>query len=468
MKPSSNIGKIIQCALYDRVSSDLQVRDGLSLDAQREALTNYANAHGYQIVDYYSDEGITARKKMQNRKELQRLLNDVKADKIDLILVTKLDRWFRNIKDYHNTQAILEAHSCNWKTIFEEYDTTTANGRFAINIMLSVNENECDRDSDRIKEVFAYKRRNGEVLSGAHASFGYRTENKKFIKDEKSKPIVEDFFRHYFTFFSKRKTVNYILQKYGENSPSESTLMYMFKNPVYYGHAYGKDNFCDAYITKDQFDLIKKSGTLKVYEGNNDPYIFSGLIKCPLCGHNFSGYQHKTKKKSGKVYISPVYHCKTKQRSKLLCQGGIDIYESTVEKYMLAHMEESIHELQNSRIAFCLQLQQDTGSNPMNELDRLQKELHRLNILFQKGRIEEAYYDNQYELLSSRIQGCKDMLDHASGRSLEPLIDAFSGNWKETYQKLDKEHKRAFWHDKLESIQINPDTHKICGFKFLQ
>ena len=170
--------KKIRCALYDRVSTDIQVKDGLSLDAQRAALVDHAQSHGYEIVDFYTDEGITARKNMQNRKELVRLLNDVKADKIDLILVTKLDRWFRNIKDYHNTQAILEAHNCNWKTIFEQYDTSTSNGRFAINIMLSVNENECDRDSERIREVFAYKRRKNEILSGSHASFGYKAETR--------------------------------------------------------------------------------------------------------------------------------------------------------------------------------------------------------------------------------------------------------------------------------------------------
>ena len=110
----------IRCAIYDRVSTELQAKEGLSLDAQKEALTDYAVSHGYEIVDYYADEGLTARKKMQNRKDLMRLLRDVEADRIDLILVTKLDRWFRNIKDYHNTQAILEAHHCNWKTIFEE------------------------------------------------------------------------------------------------------------------------------------------------------------------------------------------------------------------------------------------------------------------------------------------------------------------------------------------------------------
>ena len=87
-------------ALYVRVSTMEQKINGLSLDAQREALTKYAKEKGYSIVDIYADEGITARKQLKNRKDLQRLLSDVKKDKIDLILVTKLDRWFRNIKDY--------------------------------------------------------------------------------------------------------------------------------------------------------------------------------------------------------------------------------------------------------------------------------------------------------------------------------------------------------------------------------
>ena len=211
--------KTIRCALYDRVSTDSQVENGISLDTQRDALTEYAHKHGYQIVGYYSDEGITARKKMQNRKELLRLLDDVRHDKIDLILVTKLDRWFRNIKDYHNTQAILEAHNCNWKTIFEDYDTSTSNGRFAINIMLSVNENECDRDSERIKSVFSYKKKNRELVSGAPA-YGYITKDKKLVKDPATKHIVEDVISYYFMYFSKRNTIYYIQEKYKDLAPS--------------------------------------------------------------------------------------------------------------------------------------------------------------------------------------------------------------------------------------------------------
>ena len=89
-----------RAAIYIRVSTEEQAVHGLSLEAQKEALLQHAKERGYSIVDIYADEGITARKKLSNRKELQRLLNDVKKDKVDVILVTKLDRWFRNIKDY--------------------------------------------------------------------------------------------------------------------------------------------------------------------------------------------------------------------------------------------------------------------------------------------------------------------------------------------------------------------------------
>ena len=120
---------MIRVALYIRVSTDEQKLHGLSLDSQKEALISYANKHNMQIVDIYADEGITARKALNKRLQFQRLMSDVQDGKIDLILVTKLDRWFRNIKDYHNTQEILEKHNCNWRTIYESYDTSTSRSK---------------------------------------------------------------------------------------------------------------------------------------------------------------------------------------------------------------------------------------------------------------------------------------------------------------------------------------------------
>ena len=121
-----------RAALYIRVSTDEQARHGLSLGEQRADLERYANAHHYTIVGIYADEGSTARKALSRRKELQRLLDDVRDDKIDIILFKCLDRWFRNIRDYYKVQDILDAHHVDWEGTQERYNTTTTNGRLML------------------------------------------------------------------------------------------------------------------------------------------------------------------------------------------------------------------------------------------------------------------------------------------------------------------------------------------------
>ena len=113
---------MLRTALYIRVSTEEQAQNGLSLEAQDHVLTDYAKNNDLFIVGRYVDEGITARKTMTKRTALMRLLDDVKQDKIDLIIFTKLDRWFRNIYEYYKAQEILDAHGVNWKTIMEQYD----------------------------------------------------------------------------------------------------------------------------------------------------------------------------------------------------------------------------------------------------------------------------------------------------------------------------------------------------------
>ena len=193
------MSKIPRCAIYIRVSTEEQHLNGLSLPAQKKALTEFAEKNNYTIVGCYADEGISARKPMKHRRGLLLLLEDVKRDKIDMILVTKLDRWFRNIKDYNITEEILQTHNCHWKTIYENYDSSTANGQMVINIMLSVNQAECDRTSERIKAVLDYKRSIGEVTSGRCACYGYRVVNNRLVKDDAVKHIIEDAYNHYFT-----------------------------------------------------------------------------------------------------------------------------------------------------------------------------------------------------------------------------------------------------------------------------
>ena len=92
-------------ACYPRVSTEEQKLRGLSIEAQREALDAWAEASGVQVAGHYIDAGISARKSAAKRPELQRLLSDVEAGLIDLVVFTKLDRWFRNIAEYYKCES---------------------------------------------------------------------------------------------------------------------------------------------------------------------------------------------------------------------------------------------------------------------------------------------------------------------------------------------------------------------------
>ena len=122
----------LRVALYVRVSGQEQAIKGLSLEAQQEDLEEYARERGWVIVGVYIDAAKTARKRLGKRTNFLRMLEDVKQDKVDLILFTRLDRWFRSVADYYKAIEVLEAHHCGWLTTQEQYDTTTVGGRLYI------------------------------------------------------------------------------------------------------------------------------------------------------------------------------------------------------------------------------------------------------------------------------------------------------------------------------------------------
>ena len=188
---------VLRVALLTRVSSSEQVSRGYSLQAQETALVEYANNNHMKIVGIYRDEGHSARKPILKRPVMLQLLEDVKTGKFDRILFTKLDRWFRNVSEYHAIQAILDKHNVSWQAILEDYQTVTADGRLKVNIMLSVAENEADRTSERIKFVFNAKKANKECYFKVPK--GYIAENidgiRRVVKDPECKHIMEDFFR---------------------------------------------------------------------------------------------------------------------------------------------------------------------------------------------------------------------------------------------------------------------------------
>ncbi|TQW85092.1 recombinase family protein, partial [Clostridioides difficile] len=102
-------------ALYIRVSTEEQVLHGDSIRTQTEALEQYSKDNNFIIVDKYIDEGYSATN--LKRPNLKRMIEDVKNNKIDLVMITKIDRLSRGVKNYYKIMETLEKHKCDWKTI---------------------------------------------------------------------------------------------------------------------------------------------------------------------------------------------------------------------------------------------------------------------------------------------------------------------------------------------------------------
>lgn len=453
---------MIRCALYPRVSTEEQHMNGLSLPAQRQALEEYAERMNYQIAGIYADEGISARKPVSKRPALLRLLQDVKENKIDIILVTKLDRWFRNIKEYQLTQEILEAHNCYWKTIFEDYDTSTANGQMVVNIMLAVAQNEADRTSERIKTVFAYKESIGEVKTGMCAPYGYRIVQNQIRKDPDAAPIVQEAYAHYFKCYSVRKVYTHLLEQYGSFAPSFNKVDRLFKNEKYCGRWRENPQYCEPYITPEQFDKIQSVKNSRTFSLSGEAYIFSGLIRCPLCGRHYTGAKNNRILKDGSVSRRKQYRCLPKYNAPNSHKGGTPILtEKYVEKFMLEHVVEQLNEeILETRKHTALE-----KSKPETSQASIRAELDRLNTMYQKGRISEEYYDSQYASLSEQLDKLK--INAAAMEAYAPLQKVFSGNWQAVYCELNAEHRNAFWKSVVKEIYLDMDTRKIAGFQFL-
>lgn len=444
---------MIRVALYIRVSTQEQSLHGLSLESQKDALISYANSHNMQIVDVYADEGITARKALNKRLEFQRLISDVKQGKIDLILVTKLDRWFRNIKDYHNTQEILEKYNCNWRTIYESYDTSTASGRLHINIMLSVNQDECDRTSERIKAVFEHKKDKKEATTGA-MPLGYKVVDKKIVKDEALAPLVNDVFDYFETHNNKNGTVNYINEKYG-TSYHYNTIARMLKKPIYKGCFSGIEGFCEPYLTTDRWNKIQGlvGRNIKIRH-NERVYTYSGLLICAECGLHLAGASTKYVKADGSIKYYKHYRC-TNAVVRKWCSHNLSIKEEIIDKFIVTNLSK---ELEHYKATYDIKTKQVDYTTKRNKIER---KIARLKDLY----INELITMDEYKADLSKFNNELDKIPTDNTKvDLKAIETLLNMDIEHLYYELNCEERQILIRSVIKSITIDVENNMSLEF----
>lgn len=429
----------IRAALYLRVSTEEQKVRGLSIEAQETALRAWAKEHGYKIVGVYNDAGISARKKHTKRPALQRLLVDVENGKVDIIIFTKLDRWFRNISDYYKVQEILDKYNVTWKTIHEDYDTVTSSGRLKVNIMLSVAQDEADRDSERIKAVFDSKRAKGEIVTGSVPT-GYVLRNKKLEKDPNWQNIIETFFQSFAEYKSTNKA------RLETERLTGATISYqladlLLKKECYAGTFAGVD--CPQYITPQQYGL-NQSYRLKCERKTKDnrAFIFSGLVYCGECGNRYQSTTSKYKHIDGRITETVMYNCSGNYKRRN-CTNSVNMREVFIEEYLVNNIK-SIMSDWSARADVSKPAVQNDNAKIKHKLSRL-KELYVNDLI----SLDEYKRDaTELQALIAPIPTPAITFDTSK---------MFAIGWMDKYEKLSRESKRAFWKSIINKIVINPD-----------
>lgn len=139
---------MMKIAIYIRVSTEDQAKEGYSLEVQREYLESFAQREGYEIFKVYSDDGISAYS--TRRPALQQLLADAKAKRFELVLVYKIDRFSRNLKDLLMLVDELSSYGVGFKSATEPFDTTTSAGKLMFQQLGSFAEFERNRIAERV------------------------------------------------------------------------------------------------------------------------------------------------------------------------------------------------------------------------------------------------------------------------------------------------------------------------------
>lgn len=293
-----------KAAIYVRVSTEEQVKEGYSVPAQIEVLSHYCKLYNLEVYKIYKDLGISG-KSADNRSGLQEMLTDAEKGFFDVALVWKTNRLARNLKDMLVLVDRLEKSRVAFISYSEHFDTFTPTGRMTMQLLGSIGEFERNTIVENVKLGLGQRLSMGKSIG--RTAYGYKSMDKelKVVEDEAHvvKRIFETAYEMPDTGYRK---IAFMLNMEGYRTRrgklwAGDTIEDILKNPVYIGKLrydvrhnkkgekyYEVDGIHQPIIDKNIFyevqeRLQKTPGCVKNIKGNNDSFLV-GLLRCPHCG----------------------------------------------------------------------------------------------------------------------------------------------------------------------------------------
>ncbi|MBO7483696.1 MAG: recombinase family protein [Alphaproteobacteria bacterium] len=321
--------KKIRCAIYTRKSTEEGLdKEYNTLEAQRDAGMSYIKSQAYQgwvaLDNHYDDGGFSGGN--MERPALHQLLEDVKQDKIDMIVVYKIDRLTRSLADFSKLIEILDTHKCSFVSVTQNFNTYDSMGRLTLNILLSFAQFEREVGAERIRDKVAASRKRGMWMGGT-IPLGYDVVDKKLVINKKEAVLVKLIFDKYCECKSERDVTDFInhqgyrmkarksknTDEFIQNKFSNININYILRNPIYKGKVVHKGKIYDglhkAIISDTQWTLvqyIKKRNR----ENRFNPvkiqkkHLLQRLVECGCCHHAMVPTHTLKKNKKYEYYVS--------------------------------------------------------------------------------------------------------------------------------------------------------------------
>ncbi len=321
--------KTIRCAIYTRKSTDEGLdKEFNTLEAQRESGESYVKSQVHQgweaLAEHYDDGGYSGGN--MNRPALKRLFDDIKAGKIDMIVVYKIDRLTRSLTDFSKMVELFDEYHVSFVSVTQNFNTYDSMGRLTLNILLSFAQFEREVSGERIRDKIAASKKKGMWMGGP-LPLGYDIEDKKLVINPQEAALVRTLFEKYAICKSPQYLADWLNEqgyrtkakttKTGKvvgGKPFERAHLYrIFDNKIYLGKIFYKgetyDGQHEAIISQELWDKVHALKDMPVSDKApiNRTFEFKtlkGLLFCGCCGYRMVPTLGRKKNKEYHYYTS--------------------------------------------------------------------------------------------------------------------------------------------------------------------
>ena len=467
--------------VYIRVSTEDQAREGFSLGEQEEKLLQLCKFKELEVYKVYKDAGISA-KDMEHRPQFQAMLKDMKEGKINYIVAYKLDRITRLVRDLEELISVLEQYNCFLLCDRDDVNTSTANGRFFVRMLTVLSQLEIEIVSERTKFGL-----NGAIKSGhipGQRPFGYtKSEDKKMIVDNATRPYIEKIFDMYLEGKSFQQIANYFKENniYPKKKWRDTTIQKIIDNKIYMGDyeqykRIGKQenlepivymNVVEPIISRAKWEKCQKQKERNQRTYTRDRiYTFFQRLKCPSCGRIMKCKGSGGSKRKYMYYTCEHCHVNFNENyvEELLESFIYDLleYDMAVKKFFLPILEDKNNKIDTTTID--------------KEIRNLEKQRDRIKQAYIKGIVEMEDFKEDYKLIEDKLANLENKKlelvnletfnysphELLAERDLERekmiRLDTLNSLLKSKWNDMDKSEKQEFISKFIDTIEIKKDS----------